>query len=64
MEKHACKHCEIENEQEWKRIENMFRDRLSDRNKITFDALEVEVRRGIIVQAMDEKVIELKPRSR
>lgn len=59
-----CKQCEIENEDEWKRIERMFREKINDKNKATFDALEVEVRRGIIVQAMDEKVIKLKPRSR
>lgn len=64
MEKHMCSQCEIENEQEWKRIESMFRDKLNDKNKTTFDALEIDVRRAIILEAIEEKVIELKPRSR
>jgi len=53
-----CKYIEDDsNEAEWIKMENLFANSLSLDNATKFRALELEVRRGLLLEALDDKII-------
>jgi len=54
----GCKQDEVtRNEEEWVKIENVMAGALNPENAKKFRALEMEVRRGLILKAMDDGIL-------
>lgn len=48
---------QLENEKEWKKAEALVRESLSEKNREKWDSMELEVKRGIIVQFIEEGIL-------
>lgn len=57
----TCERCAREiaqdNEDEWRNLEELVRLALQPKNRETFDAMEVAVRRGVIVELIERGLI-------
>jgi len=61
-----CERCKKslaeENEKEWERYETQFADMMNEKNRITFWKMEKEVRRGLVLTAIEDGVVQFKIR--
>ena len=48
---------ELENEKEWKKAEALVRESLSEKNREQWDTMELEVKRGMILEMIEEVIL-------
>ncbi len=60
LHERLCDECYTTDENEWKKIEQQFASHLSEKNRIVFIKMEIALRRGIVLEAIDDGVITYK----
>ena len=48
---------ELENEKEWQKAEALVRESLSEKNREQWDTMELEVKRGMILEMIEEGIL-------